>query len=55
LRLNKGDSGGPVFVSTVAAGVQSSGSFNSTTSVAYYLTYMTTDTLPSGVSLLYGP
>lgn len=55
LRLNKGDSGGPVFVSTVAGGIQSSGSFNSSTGVAYYVTYMTTDTLPSGVSLLYGP
>lgn len=55
LRLNKGDSGGPVFVSTVAAGIQSSGSFNETTGVASYLTYMTTHTLPSGVSLLYGP
>lgn len=55
LRLNRGDSGGPVFVSTVAAGIQSSGSFNATTGAAYYVTYMTTDTLPSGVSLLYGP
>jgi hypothetical protein len=55
LRLNRGDSGGPVFVSTVAAGIQSSGSFNASTGTAYYVTYMTTDTLPSGVSLLYGP
>ena len=55
LRLNKGDSGGPVFVSTVAAGIQSSGSFNATTNVANYVTYMTTDYLPTGVSLVYGP
>jgi hypothetical protein len=55
LRLNKGDSGGPVFVSTVAAGIQSSGSFDAATGTAYYVTYMTTDTLPAGVSLLYGP
>lgn len=54
LKLNRGDSGGPVFVSTVAAGIQSSGSFDSTTNVAYYVTYMTTDYLPSGVSLIYG-
>lgn len=54
LRLNRGDSGGPVFVSTVAAGIQSSGSFNETTNVAYYVTYMSTDYLPTGVSLLYG-
>jgi hypothetical protein len=54
LKLNRGDSGGPVFVSTVAAGIQSSGSFNETTNVAYYVTYMTTDYLPSGVSLIYG-
>lgn len=55
LRCYPGDSGGPVFVSTVAAGIQSSASYyEGDPSRCGYMTYMTTDTLPSGVSLLYG-
>jgi hypothetical protein len=54
LRLKEGDSGGPVFVSTVAAGVVSSGVSDENTGVASFLTYMSIEYLPSGVSLLYG-
>lgn len=39
-----------------AAGIQSSASYyEGDPSRCGYMTYMTTDTLPSGVSLLYGP
>jgi streptogrisin C len=56
LRCYPGDSGGPVFVSTVAAGVQSSASWTgSGAGGCVYMTYMSTDYLPTGVSLLYGP
>jgi len=56
LKCYPGDSGGPVFVSTVAAGVQSSASYTSpNVGGCNYMTYMSTDTLPTGVSLLYGP
>lgn len=56
LRCYPGDSGGPVFVSTVAAGVQSSASYTgSGAGGCVYMTYMSTDYLPTGVTLLYGP
>jgi hypothetical protein len=49
-----GDSGGPFFASTVAFGITGGGTFDSTGRClsAYY---MSTDTISSGWSLLYGP
>lgn len=50
-----GDSGGPVFASQTAFGLVKSASFSgSAPGQCNYFTYMSTDFLPSGWSLLYG-
>ena len=55
LRCYPGDSGGPVFASQTAFGIQSSASYSSPdTGGCSYMTYMSTDFLPSGTTLQYG-
>jgi hypothetical protein len=55
LRCYPGDSGGPVFASQTAFGIQSSANYSSPdTGGCGYLTYMSTDFLPSGTTLQYG-
>ena len=55
LRCYPGDSGGPVFASQTAFGIQSSASYSSpNTGGCSYMTYMSTDFLPSGTTLQYG-
>ncbi|HEX8410319.1 MAG TPA: S1 family peptidase [Thermoanaerobaculia bacterium] len=49
-----GDSGGPFFASTVAFGILSSGRIDAAGQCVHAY-YMSTDSLPSGWSLLYGP
>ena len=51
-----GDSGGSVFASTVAFGLLKTGAYSGTApGQCTRMTYMSTDTLSSGWSLLYGP
>ncbi|HEY0142774.1 MAG TPA: S1 family peptidase [Thermoanaerobaculia bacterium] len=55
LECRGGDSGGPWFASTVAFGIHSGGTVDPTTGACVNAFYMTTDTISSGWSLLYGP
>lgn len=55
LKCYPGDSGGPVFASQTAFGIQSSASYSSpNVGGCSYMTYMSTDFLPTGTVLQYG-
>ncbi len=56
LACYNGDSGGPVFASTVAFGLLKTGAASGTAKgQCARMSYMSTDSLPTGWSLLYGP